>query len=592
MTSKHLYFRLLTYVRPYWKAFLLAVACQALSSLAEPAFPALLKYILDDGFARNQGSMDFVFYPALLFVVFLSRAVIGYIADYLMTWVSQNVISELRQSMFARLLALPAQYFTDHASGRIMSRITYDVNGVAGATTNAITSLIRDSMSVLGLMAWLFYLNWKLTLITLVMVPFIALAVRVLSRRIRRFSKGIQETQGAITQILQEAIEGSRVIKIFGGQSYEQGRFNHAIREQRGLQMRSAVSNAALGPITQFFAALALSLIMAIALYQAGHGKATVGDFVSFITAMLMTIAPMKRLTDVTATIQRGVVAASSVFELIDQVPEKDEGKVVIDKCAGDIHFDQVSFSYPGSSQLILDKFDLHIKPGECVALVGPSGSGKTTIANLLPRFYAISQGALSIDGYNIAEVKLESLRKQIAYVGQDVVLFNDTVAANIAYGQNNISHEQIVEAARAAHALEFIERLPEGLETLIGEKGVKLSGGQRQRLAIARALVKNAPVLILDEATSALDTHSERQVQEALEVLMLNRTTLIIAHRLSTVERADRIVVLAHGQKVEEGRHHELLAKNGLYSQLHRMQQAESKENSPEPSQGNRNPC
>lgn len=577
MNGKELYLRLLTYVKPYWKAFALALVCMGASALAEPAFPALLKYLLDDGFASQQGSYDFLMYPAALFAIFFVRAVIGFVADYLMQWVSQNVISELRQAMFGQMIRLSTQYFSDNASGRMMSRISYDVTGVAGASTNALTTVVKDGLAVAGLLGWLLWLNWKLTLITFITVPFIAFAVKKLSKRIRHFARGIQNAQGNITQILQEAIEGHKVIKIFGGQKYEQGRFNHAVREQRGLQMRAAVSNAALGPITHFFTALAVSVIMAIALYQASEGKATVGDFVSFITAMLMILAPLRRVMDVNATIQKGLVAAESIFHLIDQQPEEDKGTVDLGRARGEVSFEGVTFTYPGAEKPSLQELSFAIRPGESVALVGPSGSGKTTAANLLPRFYAIQEGVIRVDGHPLQDIRLESLRDNIALVSQEVVLFNDTVAANIAYGcSRKLSREDIVAAATAAHAMEFIERLPEGLETMIGEKGVKLSGGQRQRLAIARALLKNAPILILDEATSALDTESERVVQQALDELMVGRATLVIAHRLSTIERADRIITLAQGRKMEEGSHAVLLEANGLYARLYRMQKAE----------------
>lgn len=575
--SRQLYLRLLGYVRPYRLAFGAALLCMILSSVLEPAFPALLKYILDDGFAARQGQWDWLLYPAGVFIVFLSRALVGLVADYAMTWIAQHVVTDLREAMFVRLIRLPTGYFGDNLSGRLMSRLTNDVGGVANAATNAVTTLIKDSFSVIGLMGWLLWLNWKLTLITLAMVPFIALAVRGFNGRIRRLARGLQNSQGMITQVLQEAIEGQKVVKIFGGQDYEEGRFHKVLREQRSLQMRSALANAVQGPIVHFFVAIALSVIMGIALFQAGRGEATVGEFVSFITAMLMTLAPMKKLTDVNATIQKGLVAAESVFHVIDQPAEPDHGQIDLGRAEGRVCFDGVGFSYPGADRPALRDLSFTVRPGESVALVGPSGSGKTTVANLLPRFYNIDAGSISVDGHAIDDIALASLRRNIALVSQDIVLFNDTVAANIAYGAaGTVSREDIVAAARAAHALEFIERLPEGFDSLVGEKGVKLSGGQRQRLAIARALLKNAPILILDEATSALDTESERVVQAALDELMVGRTTLVIAHRLSTIERATRIVVLAHGRKVEEGSHAELLASNGVYARLYRTQRVE----------------
>jgi ATP-binding cassette, subfamily B, bacterial MsbA len=575
--SRKLYGRLLGYVRPYRWAFAAALGCMVMSSVLEPAFPALLKFVLDDGFARNQGNWDWLLYPTAIFAVFLFRALVGLVADYAMTWIAQHVVADLRENMFARLLRLPTSYFGDNLSGRLMSRLTNDVSGVASAATNALTTVIKDSFSVIGLVAWLLYLNWRLALITLVMVPFIALAVRGFNGRIRRLARGLQNTQGMITQVLQEAIEGQKVVKIFGGFAYEEGRFHKAVREQRSLHMRSALANGVQGPIVHFFVAIALGVIMAIALHQAGRGEATVGEFVSFITAMLMTLAPLKKLTDVNATIQRGLVAAESVFHVIDQPSEPDGGTVRLDPAKGLVRFEEVSFTYPGADRQALADLSFTVRPGESVALVGPSGSGKTTVANLLPRFYEIAQGTISIDGHSTKDIGLESLRQNIALVSQEIVLFNDTVAANIAYGcARKVTAGEIVAAARAAHAMEFIERLPGGLDTLIGEKGVKLSGGQRQRLAIARALLKNAPILILDEATSALDTESERVVQEALDQLMIGRATIIIAHRLSTIERASRIVVLSQGRKTEEGTHADLLAHGGIYARLYMRQKAE----------------
>jgi len=576
--SQQLYLRLLSYVRPYWIAFVVAIGCMGLSSIAEPIFPAVMKGLLDNGFSNVKDNWDWLMYPCAILGVFMARAILGFIGDYAMSWVSNNVVAELRQAMFSRIINLPAGYFSDHISGRLMSRVAYDVSGVAGAATGALTTLVKDSLSVIGLLVWLVYLNWKLTLVTVAMVPFIALAVRAFSGRLRRVSRSIQESQGTITQVLQEAIEGHKVVKIFGGQDYEHKRFTDVVQQQRRQSMRATVAAAGQGPIVQFFAALALATIMAVALKQAATDQTTVGGFVSFITAMLMLLAPLKRLTDINNPIQRGLAAAESVFEVVDESPEPDHGTIELCRAKGLIEFSSVHFSYPDADAEALKGVSFLAQPGECVALVGPSGSGKTTIANLLPRFYPISEGMILIDGHDADGIRLESLRSNIALVSQEVVLFNDTVSANIAYGsRRNASADDILTAAKAAHALEFIENMPQGFNTQIGEKGVKLSGGQRQRLAIARAILKNAPILILDEATSALDNESERLVQEALENLMQHRTTLVIAHRLSTIERADRIVFLAKGRIVESGSHGELIAKNGAYAQLHRLQFVEA---------------
>ena len=573
-SSRALYSRLLTYVRPYWRVFLAAMLCMGLSSLAEPVFPAMMKYMLDDGFAKTQGGWAWLIYPLIILAIFLVRAIFGFLGEYAMSWVANNVITELRQAMFTRIVHLPMRYYSDNLSGHLMSRVMYDVTNVTGAATTAITSLIRDSLSIIALMGWLFYLNWQLTLITLVMAPPIAVAVRFFSRRLRTVSRGLQQAMGKITQVLQETIEGYKVVRIFGGQTYERERFRQAVREQRGLAMRATLASAGQSPIVHFFAAVALAIIIGVALRQAADDQTTVGNFVSFITAMLMLLPALRRLTDVNAPIQRGLAAAESVFALIDEAAEEDTGNVELGRARGHVDFEHVTFIYPGAERPALNDLSQTVQPGEYVALVGASGSGKTTVANLLPRFHDVEVGEIRIDGHRLSEIRLESLRANIALVSQDVVLFNDTIAANIAYGtKRGALREQIRAAAGAAHALEFIDVLPDGIDTMIGENGVKLSGGQRQRLAIARAILKDAPILILDEATSALDTESERHVQAALDELMRGRTTLVIAHRLSTIENADRIVVLHEGRLSESGRHADLLALNGAYARLHSLQ-------------------
>lgn len=574
-SSRDLYLRLLTYVRPYWRAFVLAIILMAISSAMEPAVPALMKLLLDGSFGGKSPYGDMMI--ALLIVgVFVLRGGLGFCADYAMAWVSNKIVLDLRNGMFRRLVQLPTPFFDNQSSGITMSRIAYDVTGVTGAATSVLTASVKDTLSVVGLLAWMFYLDWMLSLVALLMVPCIALAVRGFSKRLRDTSRGVQKAMGGIMHVLEETVEAHKVVKIFGGQAYEAHRFLAANAEQRGQSMRQTVAAAALGPIVQTFAAIALAIIIFVALRQSAAGGGTLGSFASFITAMMMLLAPMKRLTDINAPFQRGLAAAESVFGLIDEQPEDDHGAHVLGRARGDVEFKGVRLCYPGSTREALAGVDLKLPAGQTVALVGASGSGKTSLANLLPRFYHPTAGDILIDGHSIEQLTLASLRANIALVSQDVVLFNDSVAANIAYGVNGkIAHDALIEAARAAHALEFIEAMPQGFDTMIGENGVKLSGGQRQRLAIARAILKNAPILILDEATSALDTESERHVQAALNELMKNRTTLVVAHRLSTIEHADRIVVLSQGRIVEQGRHGELIAMDGAYANFYRMQRS-----------------
>jgi subfamily B ATP-binding cassette protein MsbA len=576
--SRVLYLRLLSYVRPHARIFAIAILGMVATAATEPLFPALMKPLLDGGF--RGGAAEPVFTPMLfslaLVGIFVLRGLFNFVASYCSAWVSNRVVLDLRAAMFARLIRFPASFFDERSSGALMSKIAYDVAGVTAAATSVLTVMVRDSLAVIGLLAWLFYINWKLTLVALAVFPLVSLVVRLFSRRLREMSRGAQEAMGNLSHVLQETIESHKVVKIFGGQEYESTRFKKANQQLRGYNMRQTVPAALTVPITQTLAATALAIIVYIGLQESLAQRATIGEFVSFVTAMLMMLAPLKHLTEISAPLQRGLAAAESVFGLIDEPAEADNGTTVLKRAQGGVTFEQVSFTYATRKEPALKGIDLVIAPGETVALVGGSGGGKTTLVNLLPRFYRPSSGRITLDGHDIETLTLESLRGNIALVSQEVVLFNDTIAANIAYGRLvKTSREAVIAAAEAAYAMDFISATPEGLDTLIGENGMRLSGGQRQRLAIARALLKDAPLLLLDEATSALDSESERQVQAALDVLMRGRTTLVIAHRLSTIERADRILVLDQGRIVESGRHEDLLAAGGNYARLYNTQYA-----------------
>ncbi|MDO5686291.1 MAG: lipid A export permease/ATP-binding protein MsbA [Neisseria sp.] len=569
-----LYRRLWAYLADYWKIFLASIIAMLVVAATGPLFAALIKPLINEGFVdKNMEAMRWI--PFAIVGLFLLRGVFNFINEYSTSYLSGHLVQRLRETMFAKILRLPAGFYHDNPSGRMISRVLNDVNQITDAGFNVITVLAKDGVTVLGLLGWLLYLDWQLTLVTFVTIPVVAACIRVVSVRLRRLSRENQQHLGQMTQVLGENVEGIRVVKIYGGQDYENQRFRDSALSVRHNLVKQTAANSANTALTQLMVSIALALIIYFAAVGAHNQTFSAGDFMSFLTAMIMMFDPIKRITGIMQSLQRGMAAAESVFGFLDTPEETDHGTFRPQaRVRGHIRFDNVSFRYPQAEKDSVRALNLDILPGEMVALVGASGCGKTTTVNLIPRFFEVGSGTISLDEIDVRDYALDALRGEMSLVSQDVVLFNDTIARNVAYGECSDADESaIIAALQAANAWQFVSAMPEGIHTLIGENGAKLSGGQRQRLAIARALLKNAPVLMLDEATSALDTESEKLVQAALDKLMENRTTIVIAHRLSTVENADKIVVMHEGQVVEIGTHQELLARAGRYAALYAMQ-------------------
>lgn len=568
-----IYRRLLTYVKPYKGIFAIAIIAMVFFAATDTGLAAIMKPMLDGSFVEKDPYW-IKRIPLLLLFLALSRGIAGFVSSYAMTWIGRGVIKELRRQMFGQILRLPASFYDATSSGQLISKMTFDVEQVAQASTQALTIIVRDTLTIVGLLAWMFYLNWALSLIFLIMGPTIGYLVLYVNKRFRRISTRIQNSMGDVTHVTEESIEGHREIKTFGGQQYEMEHFDKANEYNRRQHMKMAATSAISVQVIMVLASCALAGIVYVTTLPAMLETITVGVFMSFIVAMMMLLSPMKRLTTINVAVQRGIAAAKSLFDLLDAETERDSGTRRVEQINGTVEYRHVSFIYSSDKGMVLDDINFIAEPGQTVAFVGRSGSGKTTLVSLLPRFYEATEGQILIDGQNINDLRLKDLRDKISLVGQDVTLFNDTIKNNIAYGSLNRADEKdIIKAAEAAYAMAFIRDLPDGLETLVGENGVLLSGGQRQRLAIARALLKNSPILILDEATSSLDTESERHIQAALEVLMQHRTTLVIAHRLSTIEKADKIIVMDNGRIIEQGKHAELLDKKSLYATLYNMQ-------------------
>jgi subfamily B ATP-binding cassette protein MsbA len=560
--------RLWAILKPYRGRAFLSLLAMALTAATQPLLGKALQLLMDMGF-KNKVPFSLWWIPGVLVSIFVLRGIGTFATAYYNNWVLSRVLNDLRAQAFARLLRLPVARFHEESTGKVINTVVGDVRQVVDMINSVFISFVRDVLVVIGLLGSLLWLNWMLTLVAIVVVPLTAVIVRTTSRRLRHLNRENQRVTAEMTQVVEEAARGHQVIRVFSGENYENRRFYLRSEALRGFSQRMTVAFAATTPVTQIATSLALSVVVVLAL----RADMTVGQFTQFVTLMLMLLTPLKALAEVNGPMQRGIAAAETVFELIDAPAEHDPGTRTIGRAQGHMRFEHVKFRYPNAQSLALDDVSLDVKPGQTVALVGMSGGGKSTFVNLVTRFYEPESGRILLDGIPYQDIKMASLRAQLALVSQNVVLFDDTLRANIAYGVEHVDEARLAAAIHAAHLDDVVARLPEGVDTMIGENGMRLSGGQRQRVAIARAIYKDAPILILDEATSALDNESERAVQAALDTLMAGRTTFVIAHRLSTIEGADLIVVMEHGRIVEHGTHDELLARGGMYANLYRLQ-------------------
>jgi len=575
MSDVRLYFRLLSYVKPYWKVLGLSLFLLACLAALEPVFPAIMKPLIDDGFTkRDKAIINLI--PAILVGVFLLRGILSFTSSYASAWVSNRLVMDLRRAMFNRMVYFPVSYFDMASSGKIASHIVYDTGSVTGAATNAITIIVRDTLTILGLMIWLLWLDWVLSAAILMIFPFMFFVVRYFNRRLRRISRQNQTAMASITHVVEESVSNNRIVKLNVAEEFETENFFRVNDYAKNLAMRTTVAASAVTPLIQLIVSLSVALVISIALGRSGAGSSSAGGFISYLTALLMLLPSIKRLTDVTSVIQRGLAAAEKVFSFLDAPIEAgyDHNLPVSKKCFGNIKINKVGFSY--NKKKVLFDVSLTLNRGESLAIVGRSGSGKTTLTSLLAGFYRPVSGNIFVDGNDIVEVNISFVRKCIAMVSQDVRLFNNSVLYNVAYGESSPDAMRVVDALKKANAYDFVMDLDDGIGTIIGQNGVTLSGGQRQRIAIARAFYKDAPILILDEATSALDTESERAIQGALENLMKDRTSIVIAHRLSTIVNADVIAVMDQGRIVELGSHGELIENGGLYKKFYDLQFSE----------------